>query len=273
MEICDDMLEPRSVFEDWLTKADEHELFAKMRALLSVSSSQKGTEEWQKQTSQVLEMAYFEYYETYQQIWVPYLETHADTWDAHPLLVFHHDADLAYWVEIAPFARLAIAWYKWFFVDSETGRFKNEENATTLRWIEMFKNKEGDPGAKAIASSPYLSKVAKVSLNINAITDVGAVALFSSSHLCSLKVLELKHNLISLSTIRELKKSAALENLERLNLCSNTIGDHFVQVLSKTQALPKLKHLDLSDNPISDSCATAFLDSPLAKQLSSLQIG
>ena len=106
-------------------------------------------------------------------------------------------------------------------------------------------NNIGDRGAEALAASPYLTRLAKLTLYLNGISDAGVRALAASPTLANLVGLKLHGNyLITDAGVKALAASPHLARLQTLWL--GGVGAPGARALAASPALAGLWDLHVS---------------------------
>jgi uncharacterized protein (TIGR02996 family) len=128
----------------------------------------------------------------------------------------------------------------------------------------------GTAGLRALALSPWLSRIARLELQANEIDDAGARALADSPSMGRLRELDLNSNSLADAGLAALVAPTCRFRLERLELARNTIGDAGAAALAASPAVTQLRELNLSDNRLSNAGARALADSPHLGRLTRL---
>ena len=134
----------------------------------------------------------------------------------------------------------------------------------------------GDAGARAIASSPYLTQLTSLVLTDTGIGAEGAKAIAESRRLATLTSLELlgfdctRSNHIGNGGARALAESPHMARLTRLRLPENGIGVDGAKAIAESVHLSGLTYLELSANPIGPEGARALAASPYLNRLTYL---
>ena len=111
------------------------------------------------------------------------------------------------------------------FGDEPTKKVFGSPHLTGLRIVDCYRPLPGNAGAagvQALANNPALSRLRKLSLRHNTLSDAAVGALAGSPHLA---------------------------NLTSLNLSDNNIGDAGAAALAASATLANLRELDLRENP------------------------
>jgi uncharacterized protein (TIGR02996 family) len=136
----------------------------------------------------------------------------------------------------------------------------------------------GDAGARALASSPHLTRLRSLELGDTDIGPEGFRALVQAPplrHLTSLKLTGFDcttSNHIGDAGARALAEAAHVTNLSRLWLMENCIGAAGARALAGAAHLDSLTELDLASNPIGPEGALALASSPFLSRLTRLRL-
>lgn len=118
--------------------------------------------------------------------------------------------------------------------------------AGQLEHWDLWGNDLGDPGVKAIASSPLVRTAKALNLCRVMMKKGGLKALLDSRDIAALEALDVSAN--------------------------HDIGDDGIALIAKAKSLGALRALDLRGTGMSDAAATALAASPVLAQLESLRI-
>jgi uncharacterized protein (TIGR02996 family) len=145
---------------------------------------------------------------------------------------------------------------------------------TGLTTLDLLHNGIGPVGARALAESPYLRSLERLSLgqmvcgySNNRIGPEGARALAGSANLAGLVDLSLALNRLGDEGVSALAGSQHLVRLRNLNLEANEISDAGLIALVESTSLTSLSWLNLSYNRVSDEGVAALVSSPKAARL------
>jgi uncharacterized protein (TIGR02996 family) len=134
-----------------------------------------------------------------------------------------------------------------------------------VRHIHLLDVSEGLP---AVIQSPYLSRLAALTVHAQHTGEPLARAVAGSEHLADLKRLTLTRNRLDDNAIEQLARSPHLANLEELDLSENLIGETGARAIAASSHLGKLQRLELRDNRLGPVGAEAVAGSD---RLASLQ--
>jgi len=136
----------------------------------------------------------------------------------------------------------------------------------------------GDTGARALASSPHLTRLRSLELGDTDLGPEGFRALVQAPplrHLTSLKLTGFDcttSNHIGDEGARALAEATHMTNLSRLWLMENCIGAKGARELAGAAHLDSLTDLDLGSNPIGPEGALALASSPFLSRLTRLRL-
>jgi uncharacterized protein (TIGR02996 family) len=136
------------------------------------------------------------------------------------------------------------------------------EYLTGLRRLDLSRNRFEQDAAAHLAASAALSGLEELDLRENELGEAGARALAASRHLRALRVLELRGNRLGPAGAEALACSEGLASLTRLGLAENDIGSPRIQGLSRIHDLLHVPALDLSQNGIGPAGLLALLNRP-----------
>jgi uncharacterized protein (TIGR02996 family) len=139
--------------------------------------------------------------------------------------------------------------------------------------LDLGDNNLGNPGANAIANSPYLSKLSSLELWRTCIGDVGVADIASSANLNELTTFDLANNCITNVGVDAIARSPNFENLTMLDLSGNNVGDAGAISIASSQYLENLATLDLGSTNIGDAGAAGIASSKHLLQLTRLNLG
>lgn len=130
-------------------------------------------------------------------------------------------------------------------------------------------------GVRALATSPHLTNLRRLTLSGCGVGDSGARALGGAA-LPNLTRLDLIHNGIKTKGVIALARSAALSNLTWLDLSVSDrqegAGDAGVCAIAESPYLSNLSYLGLLENSVGDEAALALARSPYLTRLRTLQL-
>jgi uncharacterized protein (TIGR02996 family) len=125
---------------------------------------------------------------------------------------------------------------------------------------------------RALATSPYLTRLTTLRLFQNSVGDDGLEALAQAPWLAGLEVLDLTDNGISDRGVSALAASSLVSRLSTLDLTRNMITDQGAGALADSPYLARLKRLDLMVNPITAAGREALAFSPHLRRLTTLKV-
>lgn len=117
-----------------------------------------------------------------------------------------------------------------------------------LKRLSLGRNDFEDDSAEHLARSPFLSNLEELDLTDNILGETGARSLAASSYLGNVRYLELRNNRLGPTGAEAIAGSERLTSLHRLGLASNEIGVARLHSLSRAHDLLRVPILDLSDN-------------------------
>jgi uncharacterized protein (TIGR02996 family) len=126
----------------------------------------------------------------------------------------------------------------------------------------------GAEGGRAFAASPYLGRLAGLSLYWAGLGPEGVAALAAAAHLESLRRLYLNENGLGDEGVREIARAPHWTGLTDLNLALNLIGPEGVGHLARSPIWPNLEQVAFGDSELGDEGAKALADSPALALLS-----
>jgi uncharacterized protein (TIGR02996 family) len=135
----------------------------------------------------------------------------------------------------------------------------------SLIHLDLCDNYVGDEGLAALAASPYLTHLRKLSLH-DYIGAQGAAALAQAPNLAGLTYLDIRCD-IGPEGARALAASPYLYQLKSLLLHGGCIGDEGVKALARSRVLANLEYLGLSSNDLTDDGARALAATPYLERL------
>ncbi len=130
--------------------------------------------------------------------------------------------------------------------------------AAPIRHVHLFDVSDGLP---AVVQSPYMSRLAALTVHAQHTGEPLARAVARSEHLARLKRLALTKNRLGDDAAEQLAHSPHLANLEELDLSENEIGETGGRALSASQHLGQLRSLELRDNRLGPAGAEALAGS------------
>lgn len=131
---------------------------------------------------------------------------------------------------------------------------------SSVRLLDLGRNRVGEAGVRAIVTSPYLSGLRALHLGRNAL-DRGAIGALGNG-LGELERLDLDFNGLTGDDVRVLCASGRLAGLRELNLSNNRIGQAGCEALAACAELRSLEVLFLHDCRLDDDAVDALLGSP-----------
>lgn len=137
--------------------------------------------------------------------------------------------------------------------------------ASPVRHIHLLDVSESLP---AVLQSPYLSRLAALTIHAQHTGEPLARAVARSEHLAGLKRLILTRNRLSDEAAEQLALSPNLANLEELDLSENELGETGARALAASPQLARLRRLELAGNRLGPAGAEALAGS---ERLASLQ--
>jgi uncharacterized protein (TIGR02996 family) len=141
-----------------------------------------------------------------------------------------------------------------------------------LTWLDLEGNRIGDAGAQALAGSPFLPNLTTLNLRFNQIGDVGAQAFATLPRLPRLNChngLDLYGNRIGATGAEVLVNSP---NLPSICFGFNPIGDSGVEALTASPNLANLEWLDLRESQLTVVGVRALANCPHLVNLGHLQL-
>lgn len=126
-----------------------------------------------------------------------------------------------------------------------------------------------EPGfdVRSLSTSPYASRLVRLSLSHGALLSSEVSVLANASELRRLQSLSLIANELTDEAAFALADAENLRNLRELHLRSNPMGDVGVQALAKSTSFPALERLRLGLCPVRDAGAIALAGSTTLEQL------
>jgi uncharacterized protein (TIGR02996 family) len=130
-------------------------------------------------------------------------------------------------------------------------------------------------GMQALAASPHLGRLRRLTLYVTDIGPEGLRALLTSSHLVGLRELHLTHGNKSLrgEGLSGLMDVDGPTRLTSLDLSASGLGDAAVRVLASSPWTASLTTLGLRNNGLDVESAQALAGSPHLRQLTTLDLG
>ncbi len=119
-----------------------------------------------------------------------------------------------------------------------------------LKRLSLGRNDFEDDSAEHLATSPYLANLEELDLTDNFLGETGARSLAASSYLGNVRYLELRNNRLGPTGAEAIAGSERLTSLHRLGLASNEIGVARLHSLSRAHDLLRVPILDLSANSL-----------------------
>lgn len=116
-------------------------------------------------------------------------------------------------------------------------------------------------GLPAVLQSPYLSRLAALTVYAQHTGEPLARAVARSEYLANLKRLTLKRNRLSDDAVEQLARSPHLANLEDLDLSENEIGETGGRAIAASPHFAKLRGLELRNNRLGPAGAEAVAGS------------
>jgi len=117
-----------------------------------------------------------------------------------------------------------------------------------LKKLHLTRNRFEADAAEHLATSPVLANLEELDLGENDLGEAGARALAASAHLGGLRRLELRVNHLGPAGAEAIAASERLVNLHRLGLAENEIGSPRLHSPGLSHALLRIPDLDLSYN-------------------------
>ncbi len=158
------------------------------------------------------------------------------------------------------------------FGDAGARAIARSPNLSHLSRLSLNDNQIRDAGAQAIAHSPYLSHLTRLDLNGNEIKNEGAIAIAESSYMSHLSRLELGGNEIENDGVIAIAGSSYMSHLSRLDLGSNEIENDGAIAITRSSYMSHLSRLEFYDNHIGDAGAQAIAHSPHLSTLTQLDL-
>jgi uncharacterized protein (TIGR02996 family) len=113
----------------------------------------------------------------------------------------------------------------------------------------------------AVMQSPYLSRLAALTVHAQYSGEPLARAVARSEHLAGLKRLTLSKNRLADDAVEHLARSPHLANLEELDLSENEVGEAGARALAASPHLANLRRLEVRDNRFGPAGAEAVAGS------------
>jgi uncharacterized protein (TIGR02996 family) len=136
------------------------------------------------------------------------------------------------------------------------------EYLTGLKSLDLSRNRFDHHSAEHLAASPALSGLQELNLRENAIGEAGARALAVSPHFGNLRYLELHGNRLGPAGAEAIAISERLPSLQRLGLAENDVGSPRIQGLSRMHDLLRVPEVDLSSNGVGPVGLLVILNRP-----------
>ncbi len=132
-------------------------------------------------------------------------------------------------------------------------------------------NRLGRSSVHELATEGALGGLERLDLSGNGIGNEGLSVLAKISWLGSMKRLELSSTGITASGISALKDTPLAKHVTHLELAGNELGAGGLKIIL-SGVFPALTHLDVSETMLGDDGTSALIDSPLVRQLRSLEL-
>jgi uncharacterized protein (TIGR02996 family) len=142
--------------------------------------------------------------------------------------------------------------------------------AGRLTSLEMTGCWHGEDVAEALAASPGLANLRRLSVSGNVLRDKGVTALATSPHLARLTDLDVSQNGVGGPGLRAVLGGANLARLERLNLAMNFVGAAGAEVLARGGRPRRLTSLNLASTRLDAGAVEVLLASPALSRLREL---
>lgn len=122
------------------------------------------------------------------------------------------------------------------------------EYLTGLKTLRLSRNRFEDEAVQHLATSPVLDNMEDLDLSDNELSETSALTLASSQHFGSIRRLELRNNQLGPVGAEMIAGSEQFANLHWLGLSHNEIGTARLRTLNRTQGFLRVPALDLSNN-------------------------
>ncbi len=144
--------------------------------------------------------------------------------------------------------------------ENEAAVLLSSPTLSRLRTLELYGNKIGVAGARALGTSGHLTNLRKLLVSFSRLGDEGLAMLVGSPNPPPLTWLDLQCNDVGEDGIRALVSRSDRLPLTHLNLSSNRLTDDAAILLARSPLMARLTKLDLRRNPITDRGAEALLE-------------
>jgi uncharacterized protein (TIGR02996 family) len=123
---------------------------------------------------------------------------------------------------------------------------------------EVWFSTLGIDGARALATSPLLARVATLKIDNTQLGNEGIAAVIGSPHLANVERLLAGGNSISHDGASSIANSIYLKNLRMLFLSSNQIGDKGAEAIGQSKCLPLVEEVYAAANGLHESGIAAL---------------